>query len=300
MAKRKPGLGRGLDSLMSNTTVPTTQAEQAVLKASGELQELPLEFLQSGQYQPRQQIDQDSLQELADSIREQGVMQPILVRPIGQNKYEIIAGERRWRASQMAQQEIIPAVVRVLDDQAAIALALIENLQREDLNPMEEAEALLRLQQEFELTQEEVAKAVGKKRATVANMLRLIKLDNKVKQQLAQGLLEMGHARALLSLEYSQQQQVANEIIKQKLNVRQAEAKVKALLNPKAVKRSVAGNTDIKRLEQELGEYLGAHIDIQHSAKGSGKLIVRYGNSDELQGIIQHIKKVRPDGLSHL
>ncbi len=290
MAKRKPALGRGLDSLMSENSVTPTAAEQVALKASGQLQELPLEFLQSGQYQPRQHIDEKSLQELADSIQEQGVMQPILVRPIAANKYEIIAGERRWRASQLAQKDHIPAIIKELDDQTAIALALIENLQREDLNPMEEAEALQRLQQEFKLTQEEVAKAVGKNRATVANMLRLLKLDHKVKQQLAQNQLEMGHARALLSLENSQQKTLANEVISKRLSVRQTEARVKATLNPKKSNHAHNQNADIKHLERVLGERLGAQIDIKHTAKGSGKLIVGYSSLNELEGILKRIK----------
>lgn len=292
MAKKKPGLGpMGLSSLLDKSSSMTqTDVDQTELRANGQLHDLPVEYLQPGQYQPRKQMDQASLEELAESIREQGVMQPILVRPIAKKRYEIIAGERRWRASQIAQKETIPAIVRELDDHSAIALALIENLQREDLNPMEEAEALHRLQKEFELTQEEVAKAVGKNRATVANMLRLIKLDNKVKQQLAEGLLEMGHARAVLSLQEDQQRDLANEVVTKKLNVRQTEARVKALLNPNKDKPKIAENADIKRLERVLGDRLGAQIDIKHNAKGGGKLVIGYGDLNELEGILSRIK----------
>lgn len=291
MAKRKPGLGMGLDSLLSKSTnTKDIEANSSELIASGELRNLPLEYLQPGQYQPRKQMAQEPLDELAQSIREQGVMQPILVRSISKKRYEIIAGERRWRASQMAQQETIPAVVRELNDQAAIALALIENLQREDLNPMEEAEALFRLQKEFELTQEEVAKAVGKSRASVANMLRLMKLDEKVKISLATGQIEMGHARAMLSLDASQQRELSKEIAAKKFTVRQTEAKVKALLNPKSEKPAAPENADIKRLERVLGDRLGAQIDIKHSAKGNGKLVIGYGDLNELEGILKRIK----------
>lgn len=293
MAKKKPGLGpMGLSSLLDKSSA-TKEADASNNEphADGQLRDLPLEYLQPGQYQPRKQMDKEPLDELAQSIREQGVMQPILVRPIGKKRYEIIAGERRWRASQMAQKETIPAVVRDLNDQAAIALALIENLQREDLNPMEEAEALFRLQKEFELTQEEVAKAVGKSRVTVANMLRLMKLDDKVKTYLTSGQIEMGHARAVLSLDANQQCDLSSEIIAKKLNVRQTEARVKSLLNPEAKKpKDVAENADIKRLERVLGDRLGAQIDIKHSAKGNGKLVIGYGDLNELEGILKRIK----------
>lgn len=291
MAKKK-GLGHmGLNSLLDKSgALQNVDASSAELRANGELHDLPLEYLQPGQYQPRKQMDKEPLDELAQSIREQGVMQPILVRPISAKRYEIIAGERRWRASQLAQKDTIPAIVKELDDQTAIALALIENLQREDLNPMEEAEALFRLQQEFKLTQEEVAKTVGKNRATVANMLRLIKLDEKVKLNLADSQIEMGHARAMLSLDSSQQRELSKEIINKNLTVRQTEARVKSLLNPQEKTSSLEKDPDIKRLERDLGDRLGAQIQIKHGSKGRGKLVINYGSLDELGGIIQKIK----------
>lgn len=291
MAKKK-GLGHiGLSSLLDKSgALQDVDASSAELRANGELHDLPLEYLQPGQYQPRKQMDKEPLDELAQSIREQGVMQPILVRPISAKRYEIIAGERRWRASQIAQKDTIPAIVKELDDQTAIALALIENLQREDLNPMEEAEALFRLQQEFKLTQEEVAKTVGKNRATVANMLRLIKLDEKVKLNLADSQIEMGHARAMLSLDSSQQRELSKEIINKNLTVRQTEACVKSLLNPQEKTRALEKDPDIKRLERDLGDRLGAQIQIKHGSKGRGKLVIDYGSLDELGGIIQRIK----------
>jgi ParB family chromosome partitioning protein len=235
----------------------------------------------------------EALEELADSIRAQGVMQPIVVRLIGEDKYEIIAGERRWRATQLAGLDKIPAVVRDVPDEAAIAMALIENIQREDLNPIEEAMALKRLQDEFELTHQEVAQAVGKSRTTVTTLLRLIALDDDVKKLLEHGDLEMGHARAILSLEPEQQREVARQIVGKGLTVRQAEALVRKIQEQKNQDSGVAPvvvSADITRLQNQLSETLGAGVAIQHGAKGKGKLVISYNNLDELDGILAHIK----------
>ena len=253
--------------------------------------ELPVDLIQSGKYQPRREIEPESLRELADSIIAQGLMQPIVVRLISDQKYEIIAGERRWRATQLAGLDVIPAVIRDVSDQAAIAMALIENIQREDLNPIEEAASLQRLQREFELTQQEVATAVGKSRSTVANMLRLMTLQEDVRRLLEHGDLEMGHARALLGLEGSDQSQAARTVVGKGLTVRQTEALVR---NWSAKKTQPASDTpvdpNIRHLQDDLSQRLGASVKIQHSAKGKGKLVLHYNSLDELDGILSHIK----------
>ncbi|TNC90099.1 MAG: chromosome partitioning protein ParB, partial [Thalassolituus sp.] len=258
-----------------------------------ELRHLPVEWVQPGRYQPRRDIQPEALEELAASIKAQGLMQPIVVRPLpGQtDRFEIIAGERRWRATQLAQLDKVPALVRDVPDEAAIAMALIENIQREDLNPMEEAMALHRLQNEFELTQMEVAEAVGKNRATVANLLRLMNLNDDVKKMLEHGDIEMGHARALLGLSGDQQSTAANDVVSRALTVRQTEALVRNLQSGSGKKEADSRpNPDVQRLERMLGEKLGARVAIQHSAKGKGKLVINYTNLDELDGIIAHIK----------
>lgn len=290
MAIKKRGLGRGLDVLLNGTNAASMQ-EQAVQADSRELQQLPLDVIQRGKYQPRRDIDPQTLDELAQSIRAQGLMQPIVVRPIGNGRYEIIAGERRWRASQQAGLEKIPALVREVPDEAAIAMALIENIQREDLNPIEEAMALQRLQQEFQLTQQQVADAVGKSRVTISNLLRLIALPDEVKTLLAHGDLEMGHARALLGLPAEKQTEGARHVVARGLTVRQTEAMVRQWLNDKqkpAVEQKA--DPDIQRLEQRLAERLGSPVQIKHSAKGKGQLVIRYSSLDELQGVLAHIR----------
>ena len=290
MAIKKRGLGRGLDALLGGSTAATLE-EEAVKVDSRELQHLPLDLIQRGKYQPRRDMDPSALEELANSIKVQGVMQPIVVRPIGGGRFEIIAGERRWRASQQAGLDKIPAMVRELPDEAAIAMALIENIQREDLNPIEEAVALQRLQQEFELTQQQVADAVGKSRVTITNLLRLIALPEEIKTLLAHGDLEMGHARALLGLPLEQQVEGARHVVARGLTVRQTEALVRQWLNSKDKPAEKAkADPDINRLEQRLAEKLGAPVQIKHGAKGKGQLVIRYSSLDELQGVLAHIR----------
>ncbi|WP_020208601.1 ParB/RepB/Spo0J family partition protein [Gilvimarinus chinensis] len=303
MAGKRKGLGKGLDALLgagvsvpkaappqdNNTDVP---APAPSTPADGKLMQLPVELIQRGKYQPRRDMHPEALEELSDSIKAQGVMQPIVVRPIGDERYEIIAGERRWRATQLAGLDKIPAVVREVADEAAIAMALIENIQREDLNPIEEAVALKRLQDEFELTQQEVAQAVGKSRTTVTNLLRLIALDDEVKKLLEHGDLEMGHARALLTLSPELQREAGRIVVAKGLTVRQTEALARKLQEEKDTPPtpSLEVSADIKRLQNELSETLGAGVNIQHSAKGKGKLVISYNNLDELDGILAHIK----------
>jgi ParB family chromosome partitioning protein len=290
MAAKKRGLGRGLDALLGGTSADTLQ-EQAAKAEPQELQRLPLDLIQRGKYQPRRDMDATALEELAQSIRSHGVMQPIVVRPIEKGRYEIVAGERRWRASQQAGLESIPALVRELPDEAAIAMALIENIQREDLNPIEEAIALQRLQQEFQLTQQQVAEAVGKSRVTITNLLRLIGLPEEVKTLLAHGDLEMGHARALLGLAPQRQGEAARHVVARGLTVRQTEALVRQWVNSS---ETSSGDTqvdpDISRLEQRLAERLGSPVQIKHGQKGKGQLVIRYNSLDELQGVLAHIQ----------
>ncbi|MBL4681015.1 MAG: ParB/RepB/Spo0J family partition protein, partial [Pseudomonadales bacterium] len=282
MAPKKRGLGRGLDALLGS------ENKKKDLPTKGPiLDEIPVEWIVPGKFQPRKVMDDDALQELAASIRAQGVMQPIVLRTIsgvGENlRYEIIAGERRWRATQLAGLEKIPAVIKDVNDEAAVAMSLIENIQREDLNPMEEALALQRLIEEFDLTHQEIADAVGKSRTAVTNYLRLNNLNPEVSQMLAHGDLEMGHARALLSLSFESQAKAAKEIASQQLNVRQAEAMVRKILassnNPK---KSKSVDSDTRQLENSLSDRLGQTVTIQHSTKGKGKLIIKYNSLDEL------------------
>ena len=294
MNTKKRKLNRGLDALLGTDLTkkaPAGRAEASTISpGDGDLRQLPLEFLQRGKYQPRIDFDEAALQELADSIKAQGVMQPIVVRPISSDKYEIIAGERRWRATQMAGLDTIPAIVKPVGDEAAIAMALIENIQRENLNPIEEAMALKRLQEEFELTQQEVADAVGKSRVTVTNLMRLIGLHIDVRRMLEHGDLEMGHARALLALPDEQQTSAARVVSGKGLSVRQTEALVRRLTSESGtVKSQQASDPDIKNLEDNLAEKLGAKVMIQHTAKGKGKVVVKYNSLDELDGILAHI-----------
>ncbi len=290
MATKKRGLGRGLDALLGGASVSAMQEEAAKVDTR-ELQHLPLDLIQRGKYQPRRDMDPQALEELAQSIRNHGVMQPIVVRPVEGGRYEIIAGERRWRASQQAGLESVPALVREVPDEAAIAMALIENIQREDLNPIEEAVALQRLQQEFQLTQQQVADAVGKSRVSVSNLLRLIALPEEIKTLLSHGDLEMGHARALLGLPADQQVEGARHVVARGLTVRQTEALVRQWLSSKEKpKAEVKVDPDISRLEQRLAERLGSPVQIKHGQKGKGQLVIRYSSLDELQGVLAHIR----------
>lgn len=298
MSNKKRGLGRGLDALLTNARPrQQDQGDNVVTSAvdahDSELQSLSVAVIQPGQYQPRRDIQPESLDELAASIKAQGLMQPIIVRPLAgfDERYEIIAGERRWRACRLLEMTHIPALVREVDDESAIALALIENIQREDLNPMEEAIALHRLQHEFELTQQQVADAVGKNRATIANLLRLMKLNDDVKRLLEHGDIEMGHARALLALEGGEQSDAAAQVVSRALTVRQTEALVRQWQEPTPVRTEKSqANPDIQRLERMLGDRLGAKVAIQHGQKGKGKLVISYTSLDELDGILNHIQ----------
>ena len=296
----KKRLGRGLDALLSKPVAETSAVTgEAHEEAEGDgLRQIPVDLLQRGQYQPRVDIRQDTLEDLASSIKAQGVVQPIVARPIegrGRIKYEIVAGERRWRAAQMAGLEEIPAVVREIPDEAAIAMALIENIQRENLNPLEEARALDRLIREFDLTHAEAADAVGRSRAAVSNLLRLRDLSDKVKPMLESRELEMGHARALLGISDAMQQfDAARQVVRKGLSVRETERLVKRMLETasgkKPSKPADSGSADIRRLETEMTDKIGAKVRIQHSKKGSGKVVISYNSLDELDGVLKHIK----------
>lgn len=285
MKKRR--LGRGLGSLIGNIEEITQVSEQD--HAHG-LIELDIDRVQRGRYQPRQVFDQKSLQELAESIRSQGIIQPVVVRPEG-NHFELVAGERRWRAAQLAGLQKIPAVIRELDGKAALAISLIENIQREDLNPLEESAALMRLIEEFDLTHQQVADSIGRSRAAVSNLLRLLDLADPVKDQVNRGLLDMGHARALLALIRHDQIEVANLVVNRELSVRETEQLVKRTLGGNLKKKSTATDVDpdIRRLENRIGEKLGAAVKIKTGKQGSGKLIISFHNSDELDGILEHL-----------
>ncbi len=290
MSSKKRGLGRGLDALLATSNQHVKQEQDLEqLEKSGELQKLPVEFLQPGKYQPRKDMSPEALEDLAFSIRSQGIIQPIVVRKVAEQKYEIIAGERRWRASQMAQLAEIPCLIKDVPDEAAVAIALIENIQREDLNAMEEAQALQRLLNEFELTHQEVADAVGKSRASVTNLLRLNNLNDDVKLLLEYGDIEMGHARALLGLEGDLQVEAARAVVAKGMTVRDAEKLVRKLLEPAPAKPEKKADPDIKRLETQLAENLGAAVSINHNSKGKGKLVISYTSLDELDGILSKI-----------
>ena len=312
MAAKKRGLGRGLDALLGSGSRAATQEAPAAapavappeLKAvpvaaevpeaaspNGTLRMLPLDVIQRGKYQPRIDMHQESLQDLADSISAQGVVQPIVVRSIDAGRYEIIAGERRWRAAQLAGLHEIPAVVRDVEDRAAIAIALIENIQRENLNPLEEARALERLIREFEITHEQAAEAVGRSRAAVSNLLRLLDLEDVVKDMVEHGDLEMGHARALLALRGAQQVEAARQVVSRGLTVRATEGLVKSIQRPQPVKpAAVKKDANIKHLETSLSDKLGASVAVRQGRGGKGKLEISYNSLDELDGILQHIQ----------
>lgn len=289
MGAKKRGLGRGLDALLGGAKVQ----DLVEAESDQELRLLPIQRIQPGPYQPRRHIRPEALQELADSIREQGVVQPILVRPAADaGRYEVIAGERRWRAAKIAELREIPVIVRRMPDRAALSVALIENIQREDLNPLEEANALARLVNEFKMSHQEAAEAVGRSRAAVSNLLRLRDLDDEVKALLENGEIEMGHGRALLSLSSDKQRHAARRIVDRGLSVRETERLVRGLLDADSKKPPPVEKKDpnIARLETELSEKLGARVAVRHAAKGKGTLVIHYHSLDELDGILEHIR----------
>lgn len=279
MVAKKRGLGRGLEALLP-------KKEKAAPLKTG-LEEIPIEFIQPGKYQPRTYFAEESIAELSDSIKAQGVIQPIVLRPISDDRYEIIAGERRWRAAQLAGFDKIPAVIRTVDDESALAMSLIENIQREDLNPLEEATALKRLIDDFQFTHQEVADAVGKSRSAVTNTLRLTQLARPVAEMLVAGDLEMGHARALLTLEFNEQVRVAKQVVARGLNVRQTEelVRIAGKISENAGEKP-RPDADTRRLEQNLGQTLGQPVQIKHTKSGAGKLVITYNSLDELDGIL--------------
>lgn len=285
MARQK-GLGRGLDALLGGDEPAAAPGEDA-------LRSLAIDALQPGKYQPRTRMDQDALKELAESIKGQGVMQPILVRPITGGRYEIVAGERRWRAARIAGLASVPALVREIPDQQALAAALIENIQREDLNCLEEAHGIQRLIQEFGMTHATAAEAVGRSRAAVTNLLRLLDLAPPVRELLAQGKLDMGHARALLALPAGRQLELAREVVAKQLSVREVEKRVSGQLRKPLVSRTrQQPDRDIVRLESDLSDRLGTTVSIKTGVKkGSGKLIIAYGSLDQLDALLSKLRR---------
>ena len=286
MVAKKKRLGRGLGSLIGNVQEVTRASDEEI--ASG-LTELPIDKIQRGEYQPRKHFDEEALQELANSITAQGVIQPIVVRKEGSH-YELIAGERRWRASQLAGLQTIPAVIKEIDTKSAAAVAMIENIQREDLNPLEESAALQRLIDDFSLTHMQVAEAVGRSRVAVSNLLRLLELAEPVKDLVNKTLLSMGHARALLALPEHDQAEVARLVVNRGLSVRETEALVKKMLSPAPKKPAKAEpDPDIQRLEQKISDSLCTEVKIKTAGKGVGQLVINFHNNDELDGILQHL-----------
>lgn len=295
MAGKSKGLGRGLDALLSTSRsaapdVVNSDGQPSSVSLDGSLRHIPIEFLQPGKYQPRKDMSPDALEELSTSIKAQGIIQPIVVRSVGENKYEIIAGERRWRASQMAKLHEVPCLIKEVPDEAAVAIALIENIQREDLNAMEEAQALDRLMKEFELTHQEVAQAVGKSRTTVTNLLRLNSLTDEVKKLLEYGDIEMGHARTLLALSGETQVEAGKHVAGKSLSVRETENYVRKLLNPppEAVAKQV--DPDVARLQTDLAEKIGAHVKINANKQGKGKVVIDFTDLEQLDGILGFFK----------
>ncbi|WP_041210474.1 ParB/RepB/Spo0J family partition protein [Aeromonas jandaei] len=294
MTPKKRGLGKGLDALLSTSTaarqkqvMSDQRTEQAMAPTNqGELRKLPVEWLHSGKYQPRKDMSQDALEELANSIRAQGVIQPIVVRPVAEHSFEIIAGERRWRASQLARLEVVPCIVKDVPDEAAVAIALIENIQREDLNAIEEAVALQRLLTEFELTHQQVAEAVGKSRTTVTNLLRLNQLNDDVKRFVEHGDLDMGHARALLALSGKAQSELAKLVAQKGLTVRDTEKLVQKALEPTKDRVEPARDPQIGYLERQLAEKIGNQVQLQPGKRDSGKLVISYENLSDLDRIL--------------
>jgi ParB family chromosome partitioning protein len=271
---------------------PGRSADDPVSKAS-QLREIAVDLIQRGRYQPRTNFDQGALEELAESIRAQGVVQPVVVRPVRGGKFELVAGERRWRAVQLAGLSTLPAVVRDVDDESALALALIENIQRENLGPLEEALALSRLIEEFDLTHEAAAQAVGRSRAAVSNLLRLLELGTETRELLESGQLEMGHARALLGLRGGNQAAVAREVVARGLSVRETEALVRKHDSSPGKPRQATQkpvDPDLRRLQQSLSEQLGAAVKIEHKASGGGRLLVEYTSLEQLDGVLERIR----------
>ena len=292
MTTKKRKLNRGLDALLgAELTTKAAVSNVSFNAGSGqsELRQIPLEQLQRGQYQPRRDFDETALNELSDSIKAQGVMQPIVVRLVAGNRYEIVAGERRWRASQRASLDVIPAIVRQISDETAIAMALIENIQREDLNSIEEARALKRLQTEFDLSQQEIATAVGKSRPVIANLLRLLTLEPEVAEMLETRAIGAGHGKVLLALEGGGQIRAARKVAQGKLSVRQTEALVRALLSPKGAAAPVAKDPDIDRLARQLSDRFGTKVTIENK-NGRGRLVIQYSDLDVLDGILNRIQ----------
>lgn len=287
MAVKKRGLGRGLNALLGGSE--TVEAMTTIQSPDDELRELEVDLIQRGPWQPRVHFDEEALQELADSISAQGVVQPIVVRATG-NIYEIVAGERRWRATQLAGLQTIPAVIKQFDDQTAAAVSLIENIQRENLNPLEESNALLRLINEFDMTHQQVADTVARSRASVSNLLRLQDLQPDVKTMLAERAIEMGHARALLGVSGTEQSALAKQVAKKGLSVRETEQLVRKSSAPKAKTRASKKDPDIVKLESDLSERLGAAVNIKSRARGKGSLEIQYNSLDELEGILGKIK----------
>jgi ParB family chromosome partitioning protein len=284
-SRKKPVLGRNLSAMLSQAAL-----QQAQGAGRDELRNLPLDLIRPGRFQPRSVFDQEKLSELADSIRAQGVVQPVVVRPLDEGEgFELIAGERRWRAAQIAGLERIPAVVREVSDEVSVAMSLIENIQRENLNPLEEAAALRRLIDDFRMTHQEAADAVGRSRAAVSNLLRLLELMQEVKDMVDMRLIEMGHARALLSLDDELQVQGAREVVRKRLSVRDTENLVRRLRQSKKQKGQRRVDPDILRLQNQLGEALGARVRIQHQASGKGKLVISYNSADEFEGILERL-----------
>ncbi len=294
MGIKRQSLGKGLDALMGDYGSLHQDQKQDVRKrfvSDREVRDIPIEFLERGKYQPRKEYNSKALDELAASIGQQGVLQPIIAREVRSGGYEIIAGERRWLAAQRAGLETVPVIIRDIDDRSAIAMALVENIQRENLNAMEESEALIRLQNEFHLTQQEIADTIGKSRTTITNLMRLANLEPMVQNYLIQGDLDLGHAKCLLGLVGKSQIDAAASVVESGLSVRQTEAMVKSF-QKKTSKQSKIEKVqpDLDRLQQDISERIGADAKIQHSASGRGKLILRYNSLDELDGILAHIK----------
>jgi ParB family chromosome partitioning protein len=284
---KKRGLGKSLDALLAYTNSDLQAAETVDQAEQEKIAQLPLHQVQRGKYQPRRDMDPHALEELAHSIRAQGVLQPLIVRPIGSGHYEIIAGERRWRAAQLAGLETVPAIIRPVPDEAAIAIALIENIQRENLNPIEEAVALQRLGEEFGFTHQQTAEAVGKSRTSVTNLLRLLSLPEEVKSLLDRKLIEMGHARALLPLPYHLQIDAAETIVARQMSVRDAEHLARRLQTPQAANpKDLPLDPHIERLQTDLAAQLKLRVAIQYNAKGKGKLVIHYRSLAELNGLL--------------
>ena len=290
MNAKKRGLGRGLDALLSEDA----KSEESAVNDRESLKMVDIDLVERGRYQPRIKIEQDALSELAESIKQHGVLQPVVVRRLGDgNKYELIAGERRWRASQLAGLRSLPAIIKEIDDSDAMSIALIENIQREQLNPIEEALALARLVNEFDMTHAKVAMSIGKSRATVSNLIRLLDLEERARELLEEGLLEMGHARALLGITGEDQVEIAERISMERLSVRAVEAIIKKSRSKSQEKRidEVCSDPNIAALETSISERIGAQVKITHGKSGLGKVVINYNSLDELEGILEYIKK---------